>query len=82
MTVNSIAVITDGSALNILHTNELIPKLESQAALFKFFYNIDVFPFILDPKLCKSAEDILMIIENLAPVYKIIDLKFISDDRL
>jgi hypothetical protein len=56
--------------------------LEAQAALFKFFYNIDVFPFILDPKICLTAEDILLAIENLAPTYKVIDLKHISEERM
>ena len=36
----------------------------------------------MDPTLCQSAEDILMVIENLAPVYKIIDLKHISDEKM
>jgi hypothetical protein len=46
--------------------------------MFKFFYNIDCFPFILDWNLCKTEDDLLLIIENLSPVYKVIDLKFID----
>jgi malate dehydrogenase (oxaloacetate-decarboxylating) len=82
MTSNSIAIITDGSLYPIEHQNELIPKLESQAALFKFFYNIDAFPFILDWNLCKTDDDILLIIENLATTYKVIDLKLIHPSKI
>lgn len=76
------AIVTDGSELDIVHTNELIPRLESQASLFKLLYNIDCFPIILDPKLCTSAEDLLMALENLAPVYKVIDLRYVSQERV
>jgi len=27
--------------------------------MFKLFYNIDVFPFILDTAVCKTAEDMV-----------------------
>jgi malic enzyme len=50
--------------------------------LFKFFYNIDSFPFILDWNLCKTEDDLLLAIENLAPTYKVIDLKFIDPKKV
>lgn len=79
---NAVAIITDGSMLKVEHQNELIPKLEAYSAFFKFFYNIDAYPLILDSKLCLNEDDILMAIENLAPVYKVIVLKHFDHKRI
>lgn len=50
--------------------------------MFKFFYNIDSFPFILDWTLCKTEDDLLLAIENLSPTYKLIDLKNIHPNKI
>ena len=52
-------------------TDELIPNLEFQSALYKLFYDLDAYPIILNSKKLDSVEKVISVIDNLSPVYKV-----------
>jgi malate dehydrogenase (oxaloacetate-decarboxylating) len=78
---NSLAVITDGSAvlgLGNIGPEAALPVMEGKAALFKQFGNIDAFPICLATQ---DTEEIIRTIKNIAPVFGAINLEDISAPR-
>ncbi len=78
---NTVAVITDGSAvlgLGNIGPEAALPVMEGKCALFKRFAGIDAFPICL--KTQDSAE-IINIVRNVAPVFGGINLEDISAPR-
>jgi hypothetical protein len=63
--------IAIGFRIPIKHTNEIIPRLELGSVNGKFFYNIDYYPMIFDPKLTANDEDFIEAIENIITVYRV-----------
>ena len=78
---NSVAVISDGSAilgLGNLGASAAIPVMEGKCALFKEFANVDAWPICLDTQ---DTEEIIKTIKYLAPVFGGINLEDISAPR-
>lgn len=78
---NTIAVVTDGSAvlgLGNIGPEAAIPVMEGKAALLKRFANVDAIPIALDTQ---DTEEIIKTIENLAPSFGGINLEDISAPR-
>jgi malate dehydrogenase (oxaloacetate-decarboxylating) len=78
---NTIAVITDGTAvlgLGNIGPAAALPVMEGKAALFKKFANVDAWPVCLDTT---DTEEIIRVVEVLAPVYGGINLEDISAPR-
>ncbi len=78
---NSIAVISDGSAvlgLGNLGAMPAIPVMEGKCAIFKEFANIDAFPICLKTQ---DEEEIIRTVELLEPVFGGINLEDISAPR-
>ena len=78
---NTIAVITDGSAvLGLGNIGALagLPVMEGKCALFKEFADIDAFPLCLDTQ---DTESIIATIKNIAPVFGGINLEDIAAPR-
>ena len=78
---NSIAVISDGSAilgLGNLGALSALPVMEGKAALFKKFANIDAVPIVLDTQ---DADEIVSIVKAIAPTFGGINLEDISAPR-
>ncbi len=78
---NTIAVVTDGSAvlgLGNLGAAAALPVMEGKAALFKRFAAIDAFPICLDTQ---DADEIVAIVRAIAPVFAGINLEDISAPR-
>ena len=78
---NTIAVITDGSAvlgLGNIGPEAGLPVMEGKAALFKRFADLDAFPICLATQ---DTEEIIRIIKNIAPVFGGINLEDISAPR-
>ena len=78
---NTIAVVTDGSAvlgLGNIGPAAALPVMEGKAALFKQFANVDAWPVCLDTQ---DTEEIIMIAKALAPVYGGINLEDIAAPR-
>lgn len=78
---NTIAVITDGSAvlgLGNIGPEASLPVMEGKAALLKRFANVDAIPIALDTQ---DTEEIIKTIENLAPSFGGINLEDISAPR-
>ena len=78
---NTIAVVTDGSAvlgLGNIGPAAALPVMEGKAALFKQFANVDAWPVCLDTQ---DTEEIIMIVKALAPVYGGINLEDIAAPR-
>lgn len=78
---NSVAVITDGSAilgLGNLGPEAALPVMEGKAILFKEFANVDAFPICLDTQ---DTEEIIKTVKYLAPVFGGINLEDISAPR-
>ena len=78
---NTIAVVTDGSAvlgLGNLGPAAALPVMEGKAALFKRFAGIDAFPICLDTQ---DADEIVRTVQLLAPVFAGINLEDISAPR-
>lgn len=78
---NTIAVVTDGSAvlgLGNIGPEASIPVMEGKAALLKRFANVDAIPIALDTQ---DTEEIIKTIENLAPSFGGINLEDISAPR-
>jgi malate dehydrogenase (oxaloacetate-decarboxylating) len=78
---NTIAVVTDGSAvlgLGNLGPKPALPVMEGKAALFKRFAGIDAFPICLDTQ---DVDEIVRTVQLIAPVFAGINLEDISAPR-
>jgi malate dehydrogenase (oxaloacetate-decarboxylating) len=78
---NSIAVITDGSAvlgLGNIGPQAALPVMEGKAALFKRFAGIDAWPLCLDTQ---DTEEIISVVKAVAPGFAGINLEDISAPR-
>jgi malate dehydrogenase (oxaloacetate-decarboxylating) len=78
---NSIAVITDGSAvlgLGNIGPEAALPVMEGKAALFKRFAGIDAWPLCLDTQ---DVEEIITVARAVAPGFAGINLEDISAPR-
>jgi malate dehydrogenase (oxaloacetate-decarboxylating) len=78
---NTVAVVTDGSAvlgLGNLGAIPALPVMEGKAALFKRFGGIDAFPICLDTQ---DVDEIVRAVEMIAPVFAGINLEDISAPR-
>jgi malate dehydrogenase (oxaloacetate-decarboxylating) len=78
---NTIAIVSDGSAilgLGDLGPEAAIPVMEGKAALFKRFADVDAFPICLDTK---NVDEIVDVVERIAPVFGGINLEDISAPR-
>ena len=78
---NTIAVVTDGSAvlgLGNIGPLAALPVMEGKAALFKRFADIDAFPICLDTQ---DVDEIVRTVKNIAPVFAGINLEDISAPR-
>ncbi|MBA8795743.1 malate dehydrogenase (oxaloacetate-decarboxylating) [Friedmanniella endophytica] len=78
---NSIAVITDGSAvlgLGNIGPQAALPVMEGKAALFKRFAGIDAWPLCLDTQ---DTDEIIAVAKAVAPGFAGINLEDISAPR-
>ncbi|MCW2812019.1 MAG: malate dehydrogenase [Friedmanniella sp.] len=78
---NSIAVITDGSAvlgLGNIGPEAALPVMEGKAALFKRFADIDAWPLCLDTQ---DTDEIIAVVKAVAPGFAGINLEDISAPR-
>jgi malate dehydrogenase (oxaloacetate-decarboxylating) len=78
---NSVAVVTDGSAvlgLGNLGPGAALPVMEGKAALFKRFGNIDAWPICLDTQ---DTDEIVRIVRGISPGFGGINLEDISAPR-
>ncbi|TDU06366.1 malate dehydrogenase (oxaloacetate-decarboxylating) [Streptomyces sp. 846.5] len=78
---NSVAVVTDGSAvlgLGNIGPKAALPVMEGKAALFKRFAGIDAWPLCLDTQ---DADEIVAIVKAIAPGFAGINLEDISAPR-
>ena len=78
---NTVAVVTDGSAvlgLGNIGPAAALPVMEGKALLFKRFANIDAWPVCLATQ---DVDEIVRIVECIAPVYGAINLEDISAPR-
>ncbi len=78
---NSIAVITDGSAvlgLGNIGPEAALPVMEGKAALFKRFAGLDAWPLCLDTQ---DVEEIIAVARAVAPGFAGINLEDISAPR-
>jgi malate dehydrogenase (oxaloacetate-decarboxylating) len=78
---NTVAVVTDGSAvlgLGNIGPEAALPVMEGKALLFKRFANIDAWPVCLATQ---NVDEIVRIVQCIAPVYGGINLEDISAPR-
>lgn len=78
---NTVAVITDGSAvlgLGNIGPHAALPVMEGKAILLKSFANVDAYPICLDTQ---DTEEIITICKMLAPTLGGINLEDISSPR-
>jgi malate dehydrogenase (oxaloacetate-decarboxylating) len=78
---NSVAVVTDGSAvlgLGNIGPAAALPVMEGKAALFKKFADVNAWPVCLDTQ---ETEEIIRTVELIAPVYGGINLEDIAAPR-
>jgi malate dehydrogenase (oxaloacetate-decarboxylating) len=78
---NSVAVVTDGSAvlgLGNIGPTAALPVMEGKSALFKRFAGIDAWPLCLDTQ---DADQIVQIVKAIAPGFAGINLEDISAPR-
>jgi malate dehydrogenase (oxaloacetate-decarboxylating) len=78
---NSVAVVTDGSAvlgLGDLGPAAALPVMEGKAALFKQFADVDAWPICLD---ARDVDDIVRVVTAIAPGFGDINLEDISAPR-
>jgi malate dehydrogenase (oxaloacetate-decarboxylating) len=78
---NSVAVVTDGSAvlgLGNIGPAAALPVMEGKSALFKRFGGIDAWPLCLDTQ---DADEIVQIVKAIAPGFAGINLEDISAPR-
>ncbi len=81
MKANSVAVVTDGTAvlgLGDIGPEAALPVMEGKAVLFKHFGGVDAWPVVLDTK---DTEEIISIVKAIAPAYGGINLEDISAPR-
>lgn len=81
MKKNSVAVISDGSAvlgLGNIGPEAALPVMEGKSMLFKNFADIDAIPVVLDTQ---DTDEIVTIVKNIAPTYGGINLEDISAPR-
>ncbi len=75
---NTVAIVTDGTAvlgLGDIGPEAAMPVMEGKACLFKGFADVDAWPVCLDTK---DTEEIIRIVEAIAPVYGGINLEDIA----
>ncbi len=75
---NTVAVVTDGTAvlgLGDIGPAAALPVMEGKAALFKQFAGVDAWPVCLDTK---DTDEIVRIVQAIAPVYGGINLEDIA----
>ena len=78
---NSIAIVTDGSAvlgLGNLGPEAALPVMEGKAMIFKEFANIDAWPICLATQ---DVDEIVKTVQNIAPAFGGINLEDISAPR-
>lgn len=78
---NTVAVVTDGSAilgLGNLGPEAAIPVMEGKAVLFKTFANVDAFPICLATQ---DVDEIVEAVKKIAPVFGGINLEDIAAPR-
>jgi malate dehydrogenase (oxaloacetate-decarboxylating) len=78
---NSVAIVTDGSAvlgLGNLGPAAALPVMEGKSMLFKEFADIDGFPVCLATQ---DVEEIIATVKNIAPIYGGINLEDIAAPR-
>ncbi|WP_011307976.1 NADP-dependent malic enzyme [Methanosarcina barkeri] len=78
---NTIAVVTDGSAvlgLGNIGPYAALPVMEGKAIIFKEFAGIDAFPICLDTQ---ETEEVIKAVKHLAPAFGGINLEDISAPR-
>ncbi|GAA0511463.1 malate dehydrogenase [Saccharopolyspora subtropica] len=78
---NSVAVVTDGSAvlgLGNIGPEAALPVMEGKAALFKKFAGVNAWPVCLNTQ---DTEEIIRTVELIAPVYGGINLEDIAAPR-
>ena len=81
MKANSVAVVTDGSAvlgLGNLGAEASLPVMEGKAILFKELANIDAFPICIKNQ---NDDEIINVVKNIAPVFGGINLEDIKAPR-
>ena len=81
MKANTVAVISDGSAvlgLGNIGAYAAMPVMEGKCVLFKEFGNVNAVPICLDTQ---DTEEIITTIKNIAPAYGGINLEDISAPR-
>jgi malate dehydrogenase (oxaloacetate-decarboxylating) len=80
-TKNTVAVVTDGSAvlgLGNIGPLAALPVMEGKAALFKEFAGVDAFPIALNTQ---DVDEIVEAVERIAPTFGGINLEDISAPR-
>ena len=78
---NSVAVVTDGSAvlgLGNLGAEASLPVMEGKALLFKEFAGIDAFPIALNTQ---NTEEIIKTVKQISPVFGGVNLEDIAAPR-
>lgn len=78
---NSVAIVTDGSAvlgLGNIGAEAALPVMEGKAILFKQYANIDAFPICLKTQ---STEEIINTVINISPTFGGINLEDIAAPR-
>ncbi len=78
---NTVAVITDGSAvlgLGNIGPYAALPVMEGKAIIFKEFAGIDAFPICLDTQ---DTEEVIKAVKHIAPAFGGINLEDISAPR-
>jgi len=78
---NSVAVVTDGSAvlgLGTIGPGAALPVMEGKAALFKRFAGIDAWPICLDTQ---DVDEIVQVVRAISPGFGGINLEDISAPR-
>jgi malate dehydrogenase (oxaloacetate-decarboxylating) len=78
---HTVAVVSDGTAvlgLGDIGPAGALPVMEGKAILFKEFADVDAFPICLDTK---DVDEIVMIVQRIAPVFGGINLEDISAPR-
>lgn len=81
MKANTIAVVSDGSAvlgLGNIGAYAALPVMEGKAVLFKEFGNVNAVPICLDTQ---DTEEIIKTVVNIAPAFSGINLEDISAPR-
>jgi malate dehydrogenase (oxaloacetate-decarboxylating) len=78
---NTVAVVSDGTAvlgLGDIGPEGALPVMEGKALLFKEFGGVDAFPLCLSTK---DTDEIVRVVESIAPVFGGINLEDISAPR-